>query len=76
MTDDLKGFKRSDMVLFAGHMWTVIFENMIFVDDLIGYSPFNYNHRDSIYYEISMVRAFIEHWFEEHKDDPVYQAGR
>ncbi len=76
VTGDFKGFKRGDKVLFAGYKWTVIFENMILVDDLIGYGPFNYYRRDSIYYETSMVRGFIEHWFEQHRNDPVYRASR
>ena len=73
---DFRGFARGVKVLFAGHKWTVIFENMIFVDDLIGYGPFNYYHRDSVYYETSRVKDFIDHWFEEHKNDPVYRASR
>ena len=73
---NFKGFRRGDKVLFAGHKWTVIFENMIFVDDLIGYGPFNYYHRDSVYYETSRVKDFIDHWFEQHRNDPVYRASR
>ena len=73
---DFRGFAGGDKVLFAGHKWTVIFENMIFVDDLIGYGPFNYYHRDSVYYETSRVKDFIEHWFEQHRNDPVYRASR
>ena len=76
VTGSFSGFKRGDKVLFAGHKWTVIFENMIFVDDLIGYGPFNYYHRDSVYYANSRVKDFIEHWFEEHKNDPIYRASR
>ena len=49
---------------------------MIFVDDLIGYGPFNYYRRDSLDYETSRVRDFIEHWFEQHRNDPVYRAGK
>ena len=73
---DFNGFKPGDKVLFAGHKWTVIFPNMIFVDDLIGYGPFNYYRRDSLDYGTSRVRDFIEHWFEQHRNDPVYRAGR
>ena len=80
VTGDLKDLKRGDKVLFAGHKWTVIFENMIFVDDLIGYGPFNYYSEfysaDENLYENSRVKDFIEHWFEQHKDDPVYRASR
>ncbi len=76
VTGSFSGFKRGDKVLFAGHKWTVIFENMIFVDDLIGYGPFYYSYNDRLGYENSRVREFIEHWFEQHRNDPVYRAGR
>ena len=80
ITGDFKGFKRGDKVLFAGHKWTVVFENVIFVDDLIGYGPFNYTSKyfstDKSLYETSRVRDFIEHWFEQHKNDPIYRASR
>ena len=33
-------------------------------------------YRDGVYYETSRVKDFIEHWFEEHRNDPVYRAGR
>ena len=73
---NFKGLKRGDKVLFAGHKWTVVFENTIFVDDLIGFGPFNYYRRDGLDYETSRVRDFIEHWFEQHRNDPVYRASR
>jgi hypothetical protein len=76
VTGDFRGFRRGDKVLFAGHKWTVIFENMILIDAAIGVGPFNYYHSDKSLYENSRIRDFIEHWFEEHRNDPVYRAGR
>ena len=76
VTGNFSGFKKGDKVLFAGHKWTVIFENMIFVDDFIGYGPFYYSYTDRLGYENSRVREFIDHWFEEHRNDPVYRASR
>lgn len=76
VTGVFEGFKRGDKVLFAGHKWTVIFENMILVDDFIGYGPFNYYLKDGNDYGTCRVKDFAEHWFEEHRNDPVYRAGR
>ena len=76
VTGDFRGFKRGDKVLFAGHKWTVIFENMILIDAAIGVGPFNYFRSDKSLYETSRIRDFIEHWFEEHRNDPVYRASR
>ena len=76
MTGKFSGLKSGDKVLFAGHKWTVIFENKILVDDFIGYGPFNYYKADGSNYGGSRVKDFIEHWFEEHRNDPVYRASR
>lgn len=76
VTGDFRGFKRGDKVLFAGYKWTVIFENMILIDAAIGVGPFNYFHSDKSLYETSRIRDFIEHWFEQHRNDPMYRASR
>ena len=49
---------------------------MILIDAAIGVGPFNYFGSDKSLYETSRIRDFIEHWFEEHRNDPVYRASR
>ena len=75
VTGDLKGFKRGDKLLFAGHKWTVISRNMMFIDDLLGTGPFKYYRSDNRHgYEVSDIKVFIENWFAEHRGDPVYRG--
>ena len=62
-----------DKVEFAGHKWTVIAEDMIFMDDYLEDMEFD-NNPDAIIadYMSSSVRAYLENWLNAHKDEPMY----
>lgn len=62
---------RGSKVEFADHKWTVISEDMIFCDDVIGYFPFNQKRKAGNSYKNSSVKAYVKGWFEAHKNDPI-----
>ncbi|MBR1797514.1 MAG: hypothetical protein IJ757_05860 [Clostridiales bacterium] len=67
---DFKRFKRGTKLLYAGHKWTVVSEDKMLIDDLLGSGPYYYYSQEGGYEE-SDIKAFIDRWFSEHKDDPV-----
>ena len=71
ITGSFRKFKRGTKLLYAGHKWTVISDNMMFIEDLLGSGPYNYYSSQEGNFEESDLKAFLDRWFTGHKDDPV-----
>lgn len=70
---DLKSCHIGDKIDFAGHKWTVISENMFFIDDNIGEDcAFNEDQADGNDYNNSTIKAYCEKWLASHRDEPMY----
>ena len=72
ITGSFRKFKRGTKLLYAGHKWTVISDNMMFIEDLLGSGPYNYYSSQEGNFEESDLKAFLDRWFTGHKDDPAY----
>ena len=59
--------KVGDKVEVAGYLWTIISDNMMLCDDIIGKSAFEKDWRadDANDYEKSDIKKWIEKWYEE-----------
>ena len=69
---NLKSLHRGDKIEFAGHRWTVISENMMFIDDDIGKCAFNENYKDGNDYNNSTVKEYCERGLASHRYEPMY----
>ena len=48
----------------AGHTWTVIADDLVLCDDIVGYACFRKDHnaKDANDYEASDVKKWLENW--------------
>lgn len=69
-----RGLKTGDKILYAGFTWTVIREDLILADNIIGTCPFKYYYKDKVTYETSVLKTCIDGWFDKHKNNPLFKG--
>ena len=69
VSNDLSRFSVGDKIKFANYYWTIITDNTMLCDGVIGHHHYE-GWRNG--FNNTELKGFIESWLAAHKDDPAY----